>query len=416
MAEDRPLSTAQTEYATPAPSLPPSLPVVDSSVLQDLEAPLEPPRASFLAPGLSIASSPRDSRVDSTAGAENEKGYTPGQSTAYLQAGRDSLEATPLQPVPKSRPFYRRPLWLAIAAGALVAVVLAVALPVALHKSKNAQSNNGKPGSGGPGSGNPNNPKNTSNAITGGDGSTIISGNTSFIYNNSFGGIWYYDPSNPFKNAAQPNSWTPALNTSWNWSTDRVYGVNLGGWFVTEPFITPALFQKYPTAIDEWTLSLAMAADTGPGGGLESQLVAHYETFITEKDFAEIAGAGLNWIRIPIPYWAIEVWSGEPFLEKVCWPYILRSFEWARKYGLRIYLDLHTIPGSQNAFNHSGKQGQVNFLNGLMGIANAQRALDYIRIITEFISQEEYQNLIPLWGIVNEALLTTIGQPALISL
>jgi glucan 1,3-beta-glucosidase len=51
-----------------------------------------------------------------------------------------------------------------------------------------------------------------------------------------------------------------------------------------------------------------------------------------------------------------------------------------------------------------------------MGIANAQRALDYIRIITEFISQEEYQNLIPLWGIVNEALLTTIGQPALISL
>jgi hypothetical protein len=56
--------------------------------------------------------------------------------------------------------------------------------------------------------------------------------------------------------------------------------VNLGGWFVTEPFITPALFQKYPTAIDEWTLSLAMAADTGPGGGLQSQMVAHYETFI----------------------------------------------------------------------------------------------------------------------------------------
>lgn len=28
--------------------------------------------------------------------------------------------------------------------------------------------------------------------------------------------------------------------------------------------------------------------------------------------------------------------------------YILRVFEWARKYGLRIYLDLHTVPGSQN--------------------------------------------------------------------
>jgi hypothetical protein len=223
MAEDRPLSTAQTEYATPAPSLPPSLPVVDSSVLQDLEAPLEPPRASFLAPGLSIASSPRDSRVDSTAGAENEKGYTPGQSTAYLQAGRDSLEATPLQPVPKSRPFYRRPLWLAIAAGALVAVVLAVALPVALHKSKNAQSNNGKPGSGGPGSGNPNNPKNTSNAITGGDGSTIISGNTSFIYNNSFGGICeFLFPTQRLLRMWAPDGRHMMFRLSWDLSTSRV--------------------------------------------------------------------------------------------------------------------------------------------------------------------------------------------------
>jgi hypothetical protein len=51
-----------------------------------------------------------------------------------------------------------------------------------------------------------------------------------------------------------------------------------------------------------------------------------------------------------------------------------------------------------------------------MGIANAQRSLDYIRIITEFINQEEYQNLIPLWGIINEPLLTTIGQRTLISL
>jgi glucan 1,3-beta-glucosidase len=55
-------------------------------------------------------------------------------------------------------------------------------------------------------------------------------------------------------------------------------------------------------------------------------------------------------------------------------------------------------------------------MNGIMGFANAQRSLDYIRIITEFISQAEYQNLIPIFGIVNEALVTTIGQNALTSL
>lgn len=38
-------------------------------------------------------------------------------------------------------------------------------------------------------------------------------------------------------------------------------------------------------------------------------------------------------------------------------------------------------------YNHSGKLGSINFLNGMMGIANAERALEYIRVITEFITQ-----------------------------
>jgi glucan 1,3-beta-glucosidase len=48
---------------------------------------------------------------------------------------------------------------------------------------------------------------------------------------------------------------------------------------VLEPFITPSLFQKYPGTIDEWTLSEAMTADTA-GGGLQTQLEDHYNTFI----------------------------------------------------------------------------------------------------------------------------------------
>jgi hypothetical protein len=57
------------------------------------------------------------------------------------------------------------------------------------------------------------------------------------------------------------------------------FSVNLGGLFVIEPFIVPSFFEKYPTAVDEWTLSEAMTADTSPGGGL-SQLEDHYNTFI----------------------------------------------------------------------------------------------------------------------------------------
>ncbi|KAF7337353.1 Glycoside hydrolase family 5 protein [Mycena sanguinolenta] len=160
-----------------------------------------------------------------------------------------------------------------------------------------------------------------------------------------------------------------------------------------------------------------MAAD----GTLQTTLEKHYDTFITEQDIAQIAGAGLNWVRLPIPFWAINTWSnigvqgdgtigGEPFLGGVCWKYIVRLFAWARKYGIRVNLDLHTAPGSQNGYNHSGKLGQINFLNGPMGIANAQRLVDYIRMIAEFISQPEYSDVVQMFGILNEPQMSTIGQ------
>ena len=60
-------------------------------------------------------------------------------------------------------------------------------------------------------------------------------------------------------------------------------------------------------------------------------------------------------------------------------------------------------------YNHSGKEGQIDFLYGIMGMANAQRTLNYIRIITEFISQDEWKDVVVSFGIINEALITEIG-------
>lgn len=89
--------------------------------------------------------------------------------------------------------------------------------------------------------------------------------------------------------------------------------------------------------------------------------------------------------------------------------YFLKAVKWARKYGLRINLDLHTAPGSQNGWNHSGKIGSINVGYGPMGVANAQRTLDYIRIIAEFISQPEYRDVVPLFSVLNEPFGPTVG-------
>lgn len=284
----------------------------------------------------------------------------------------------------------------------IIAIVLGVYFGVVRHSSSSntsSGSSNGHSSSSGPKPSGTNTP---SGAITyGGDGTLVTTENGStFTYTNKFGGYFVKDDGNPWNNGAKAQSWTPALNQSWTYGKDKILGVNLGGWLVLEPFITPSLYQKYPTAIDEWTLSRAMAADTASGG--LKQLEDHYKTFITEEDFAQIAGAGLNWVRLPIPFWAIDTWNDEPFLSKTCWTYALKAFDWARKYGIRILLDLHAAPGSQNAYNHSGQFGKVNLLNGVMGVANAQRLLHYIRIFTEFIAQPQYKDVIPMFGIVNE--------------
>ncbi|KAJ7590552.1 glycoside hydrolase family 5 protein [Mycena floridula] len=341
---------------------------------------------------------------------------SPSSSTSRLHLNKnetDSEYGSERKRPPLSKKGRSGKFWiLCVLAVILVVVVVVVALYFAVIKPKNDKDRSSGSGSGSSDNSDPG--WSSSTFTTGGDGSTVtLENGTTFTYNNKFGGYWVWDPAHPFTNDARPNSWTPPLNQSWTFGKDKINGVNLGGWFVLEPFITPAIFQKYPEASDEWSLSTLMAADTA-NGGLQ-QLEEHYATFITEQDIADIVAAGLNWVRVPIPYWAVEKYDNEPFLERTAWKYFLRLVGWCRKYGVRIKLDLHTVPGSQNGYNHSGKLGHPNFLYGVMGVANAQRTLSYLRVITEFIMQPEYVDMFPIFGIINEAALHVIGRDQLTS-
>lgn len=44
-------------------------------------------------------------------------------------------------------------------------------------------------------------------------------------------------------------------------------------------------------------------------------LQSHWASWITESDFAAIAAAGLNHVRIPIGYWAFDISAGEPYIK-----------------------------------------------------------------------------------------------------
>lgn len=61
--------------------------------------------------------------------------------------------------------------------------------------------------------------------VTGGDGSIItMEDGTTFTYSNKFGGYWYFDENDPFNNGARAQSWTPALNETFNYGIDKIRG------------------------------------------------------------------------------------------------------------------------------------------------------------------------------------------------
>ena len=205
---------------------------------------------------------------------------------------------------------------------------------------------------------------------------------------------------------------TPPLDQSWNYGSTPIRGVNLGGWLSLEPFIAPSLFNTYPATanvIDEYTLTLYL----GPNN--KSVIEKHYATFITEQDFADIANAGLDHVRIPYSYWAVTTYPGDPYLPKVAWRYLLRGIEYARKYGLRVNLDLHAVPGSQNGWNHSGRQGAIDWISGPDGALNAQRSLDIHNQLSQFFAQDRYKNVVTIYGLVNEPKMLTIPIPSVIN-
>ncbi|KAJ5219139.1 Exo-beta-1-3-glucanase (Exg1) [Penicillium cinerascens] len=152
---------------------------------------------------------------------------------------------------------------------------------------------------------------------------------------------------------------SPQVGLTFNYGADKVRGVNLGGWLVLEPWITPSIFDAVgDAAVDEWSLCATAGADM-----CRDMLNQHWSSFITQDDFNQIAAAGMNHVRIPIGYWAITPLEGDPYVDGQL-QYLDQAVDWARGAGLKVLVDLHGAPGSQNGFDNSGKRGAIEWQTG----------------------------------------------------
>ena len=127
----------------------------------------------------------------------------------------------------------------------------------------------------------------------------------------------------------------------------KIHGTNLGNWLVLEKWMKPDLFASTETEDETW-LSRKLPADE-----FARVIKEHRDAYLGEEDFRYIAEAGLNTVRLPVPYFTFG--DRPPFVECVSW--IDKAFDWAEKYGLQILLDLHTVPYSQNGYDNGGITG-----------------------------------------------------------
>lgn len=168
----------------------------------------------------------------------------------------------------------------------------------------------------------------------------------------------------------------------------NVKGVNLGNWLVLEKWMSPALFEG-TTAEDEYYLPTQLSKEV-----YEARIRIHRSEYITERDFATIRRIGLDTVRIPVPYFIFG--DRPPFIG--CIEELDRAFAWAEKYGLKILIDLHTAPLSQNGFDNGG----------ICGVCKWSQTPDEVEFVLNVLEKlaERYGQRKGLFGItpINEPI------------
>lgn len=162
-------------------------------------------------------------------------------------------------------------------------------------------------------------------------------------------------------------------------TNSKLRGVNLGAWLVLEKWMVPDVYRG-TEAPDEYSLCLAL------GDQARTRLDHHRETFITAEDFLWIRNCGLNAVRLPVGYWALE--APKPYVSTS--QFIDFALDQCQQNGLKLLLDLHGAPGSQNGWDHSGRGGSIDW-------PQDQNVQETLRVLESFA--QKYGNHPALFGI-----------------
>lgn len=160
----------------------------------------------------------------------------------------------------------------------------------------------------------------------------------------------------------------------------KIRGVNFGEWLVLERWMDKSVFYGVD-ARDEDNLCRQLAGDEK-----FRRFKNHRDTFIKEEDFGFVKTCGLNSIRLPIPHFVFgdDPQFCDPYIG--CIEYVDKAFEFARRYGLSIMLDVHTAPDSQNGYDNGGICAVCKWHQKPQ---NIQRSIDVLGMLAERYGRDD---------------------------
>ena len=171
----------------------------------------------------------------------------------------------------------------------------------------------------------------------------------------------------------------------WEWISER---------FSDMPEEGLGIIRAGTTAEDEYYLPTQLPREV-----YEARIKTHRAEYITERDFTRIKAMGMNTVRIPVPYFIFG--DREPFIG--CVEELDCAFNWAERYGLKILIDLHTAPDSQNGFDNGG-------ISGVCKWSQEPEEVEFELTVLERLAQR-YGRREGLWGIevINEPITERPG-------
>ncbi|CAD0044533.1 unnamed protein product [Aureobasidium pullulans] len=169
---------------------------------------------------------------------------------------------------------------------------------------------------------------------------------------------------------------------------DVLRGVNIGGWLILESWMNWDVFAD-TDAKDQFSFDSC--------DGAKDKLEKHWSSYFTESDVEGLAAAGINAVRIPIGFWSYL--DTAPYLMGAD-AYLEKAIGWCRNHGIKVLVDCHGSPGSQNGFDNSGRSGNVAWQQD----DNMEQSISILETIAKKYGAQEYADVVFGIQLVNEPI------------